>query len=123
MNLSNACEEVTPKDSIVGYVELFFDSGKSVKEDLKVGYNIREWTTGTKHCTVITTLSAPNVRARVWSAQLNRQTPAIMDMFIFSIPEEYKDQILTNIVISDSSMELQTLNPAIQVFAVTVTGE
>jgi len=123
MNLSNACEEVAPKDSVVGQIELVFDSGKSVKEDLKVGYNIREWVIGAKHCTVITTLSAPNAHSQVWTAKLNGQVPAVMDMLFLNVPAAYTDQTLTNIIISDSSMELRTLNPAIQVFAVTVTGE
>jgi hypothetical protein len=105
---------LTPNKEI-GTITLVFADGRRLDETLKVGYNIRDWSQ------VNTPLTASNAQ-QVWNGVAwDGTTQGIVDMLTVDIPGDYDQTYMVQIELKDKSAEnLNSLNPAIHLWAITM---
>jgi hypothetical protein len=100
-----------------GHVDIIFSDGRKLQEILKIGYNIRDWSV------VNSPLTAPYAQ-EAWKGSGNSEVngqQAIVDMVTIEIPSEFRQLPIIRIEIYDeSSTKLNSLNPAIHLWAITI---
>jgi len=98
-----------------GGVRIIFADGRTINEPLKVGYNIRDWSQ------VNTSLTAPNAQQAWEGVGWDGRTKGVVDMLTIDIPSDFRQSQITQIEIWDESVQkLNSPNPGIHVWAVTV---
>ena len=106
-------------DQIIGQVRLHFDNGADHEIDLIGGRNIREW----KHTSsdIVREISSKD-SVEVWRGSNRRDAgTAVIDMLTVTVPQGLRGETLSEIVITDLSMEtLGELDPAIKWIGATV---
>jgi hypothetical protein len=100
-----------------GRVDIVFADGRKLQEILKIGYNIRDWSV------VNNPLTAPYVR-EAWKGSGNSEVngqQAVVDMVTLEIPNDFRQSPIIRIEIYDeSSSRLNSLEPAIHLWAITL---
>ena len=106
----------------IGAVTLYFTNNQTVSIDLIPGQNIREW----KACCNpnVIDISDPNVQ-QVWSGSNNFDSgTATIDMLTIQVPENYQQETLNTIEISDRSVQtVGSQNPAINLLGITILSQ
>ena len=103
----------------VGTIELHFDDGSVLTDDLIAGVNLREWKTYGDQRVTWTTDS--NV-TEVWrGANKFDDSAAIIDMLEIPIPSKFRGKVLESITVLDTSLStVGSMDPAINILGVSV---
>ena len=98
-----------------GTITLVFADGRRLAEPLKIGYNIRDWSK------VNSPLTSPNTQQAWIGTGWDGKTQGVVDMLTINISNDYDSTYIVQIEVNDESMEnLNSLNPAIHLWAITM---
>lgn len=106
----------------IGYIELLFTNGGSLKYDLVLGENVREWSIGSAaiNSDLVITTNSPEIQ-QVYLTTNQIDTTAVIDMLELEIPDEHSSAAIESIRFKDSSQELwDSMNPGFFVTGITV---
>lgn len=102
----------------LGSIQIFFSDGRSLNEDLIVGYNIRDWSRNFPNS--VTTVTSANT-LEAWRGFAPSGREGGIDMLTIPISETYLGTSLTNVEVLDTSDDAEISNNlCIHLTAVTV---
>ena len=119
--LINAGYTATYYGKNIGYIALHFASGESLKYDLVLGENIREWSIGSgADGNLVVTTSSSDVQ-QIYLGTSSKNTTGVVDMLELNIPSDYSNTAIKSIEFKDSSQELwNSMNPGFFIIGITV---
>jgi len=98
-----------------GAILIFFENGNSIREPLRIGYNVRDWSY------IDIPPTGPNTKQAHEGPTWDGSGRGVVDVLTITIPNELRSAAITRIEIRDESNEkLNSPNPGLYIWAITV---